>query len=29
MWYEIFAAFHDPSTAVSDEDLLRMAESIP
>lgn len=29
VWYEIFAVFHDPSTAVSDADLLRMAESIP
>ena len=29
VWYEISAVFNDPSTAVSDADLLRMAESIP
>lgn|GEM_PF-2084359 len=29
VWYEIFAVFHDPSTAVTDDDLIRMAESIP
>ena len=28
-WYQLSAVFHDPSTAISDEDMIRIAESIP
>ena len=28
-WYQLSAVFNDPSTAISDEDMIRIAESIP
>ncbi|MCE9646066.1 MAG: DUF4367 domain-containing protein [Chloroflexi bacterium] len=29
VWYQLSAVFHDPSTAIPDEEMIRIAESIP